>query len=270
MTPGYTHDPISGTHISLQPTPRPLTEGERQSQIEKRYTHDPISGTHMTLTPVGPEVSAAHISTARLETFCDGVFAIVITLLVLTFRPPTDLAPANPKDLDALLTAGLAKMMPSMLSYALSFILVGIFWVAHHNIFHYIERLNRTFIWLNLLLLMGVSFLPLPTELLGLYPTSRTAVLLYSGTLAMASFAFWAMWAYAAHGHRLIDAYMDVRMIRWSSRRAMVAPVLYVVSMAVAFFSVPLSLIVLAIIPATYIVVPSRIDKSWIASTADG
>src|SRR6266487_2888595 len=110
------------------------------------------------------------LNTNRIEAFSDGVFAVAITLLVLNLQVP-QLASANE------LVPKLSELWPKLLSYALSFVIVGIYWVAHHNTFHYIKQSDRNLLWLNILLLMCIVFLPFPTALLGQYPEQRVSVI---------------------------------------------------------------------------------------------
>ena len=97
----------------------------------------------------------------RLEAFSDGVFAIAITLLIIEVRVPDSEAGELARDL--------ANQWPSYAAYAVSFAIIGIIWVNHHDIFERIVTVDRPLLFLNLLLLLTVAFLPLPTALLGDY-----------------------------------------------------------------------------------------------------
>ena len=94
--------------------------------------------------------------TGRLEAFSDGVFAIAITLLILEIGVPH--VPA-----DGSLWRALRELWPSYLSYAISFVIIGVMWINHHNLFRDIARVDHYLLVLNLLLLMSISFLPFPT-----------------------------------------------------------------------------------------------------------
>ena len=127
----------------------------------------------------------------RLGAFCDGVFAIAITLLILEIGVPAA---------DAVAREGLwhelAGRWPSYGAYALSFVIIGIMWANHHNIFRYIGRSNHVFVMLNIALLMGTAFLPYPTAVLAAYlpvPGARTAAtVLYAGATLIAFVNVWA------------------------------------------------------------------------------
>jgi uncharacterized membrane protein len=120
----------------------------------------------------------AGLSTNRLEAFSDGVFAVAITLLVLNLQVPQIAVVSE-------LVPKLGALWPKLLSYALSFVIVGIYWVAHHNTFHYIKRSDRNLLWLNILLMMRIVFIPFPTALLGQYPEQQVSVIIYAGTLVI-------------------------------------------------------------------------------------
>src|SRR5882672_98188 len=136
---------------------------------------------------------AGGISTSRLETFSDGVFAIVITLLVLEIHVPL-IAHAH---VDVELLPSLLAMWPKYLSFATSFVIVGIFWIAHHQLFNLIHRVDRGFLWVNLVFLMCVSFVPFPTALMGEYVGTPIAVIPYGLTLFVAGLALNVVWWYA-------------------------------------------------------------------------
>src|SRR5258708_262101 len=112
----------------------------------------------------------------RLEAFSDGVFAIVITLLILDVRFPAD----KPLTLETLW--GVA---PHLWAFVLSFVIVGVYWVSHHNMLHFIRQVDRQLLWLNLTLLLLVVFIPFPAALLGQHADSELAVALYGINLML-------------------------------------------------------------------------------------
>jgi len=195
------------------------------------------------------------LSTARLQAFSDGVFAVAITLLVLNLQVPqiTSVSELVPR---------LGELWPKLLSYTLSFVLVGIYWVAHHNTFHYIQRSDRNLLWLNILLLMCIVFLPFPTALLGQYPEQRVSIIIYAGTLVITGLVLQLLWWYATSGRRLVDSNIDPRLVQWATRRNLTAPLLYLLAIGISVFSVPSSLVLFILVPLYYIL-PGRIDRHW-------
>src|SRR5205814_4978093 len=100
------------------------------------------------------------VRTSRLEAFSDGVFAIAATLLVLELRVPADTTD---------LVRALLGLWPAYLAYLISFLTIGIIWVNHHTLLEHCRRVDRTFLYLNLLLLMAVGIVPFPTSLVDQY-----------------------------------------------------------------------------------------------------
>jgi len=146
------------------------------------------------------------MSKSRLEAFSDGVFAIAITLLVLDVKlPPVA---------DAALGHAMVALLPRVGVYVITFAIVGVYWVAHHSFLGYFERVDRTALWLNNLVLLLVAFLPFPTSVLGAHPGAPAAVLLYASALAGVNVAGTALWAYGAAGGRLVSSRMSPRFAR--------------------------------------------------------
>ena len=126
----------------------------------------------------------------RFEAFSDGVFAIAITLLVLEFRLPDPI----PRLADGGLVAALLAAWPQFLVYFASFATIGIMWMNHHALFHGVPRVSHATLLYNLALLMFISFLPFPTEVLARYGPSRAAVIFYGLTLLAVAVAYRALW----------------------------------------------------------------------------
>src|SRR3569833_2292181 len=145
--------------------------------------------------------------TGRIEAFSDGGFAIAITLLVLEIQVPHVEGAGG-----TTLVGALIGEWPSYLGYAISFLQIGVIWANHHNRFTYIVRSDHVLLFLNILFLMCVAFIPFPTALLAEYiesGESTTAVAVYSGTLAVTASFFTLLWIYAANGYRLVSRALD-------------------------------------------------------------
>lgn len=112
---------------------------------------------------------------SRLEAFSDGVFAIVITLLILDIR--------FPEVEYAQFWETFPSVLPRILAYVLSFIIIGLYWVIHHNSMHILKKTDRGLLWLNILLLLFISFIPFPTSLVGRYPFEAGPIMIYGATL---------------------------------------------------------------------------------------
>lgn len=118
----------------------------------------------------------------RLEAFSDGVLAIIITIMVLELRVP--LEPS---------WAGLADVLPTFLSYLLSFIYVGIYWNNHHHMIHLAEKVNGSILWANLHLLFWLSLFPFTTRWMDEFVFAQVPVLVYGLNLFCAAVAYFVL-----------------------------------------------------------------------------
>jgi uncharacterized membrane protein len=151
----------------------------------------------------GADSPSVHRDTSRLVAFSDAVFAITITLLVLSIRRPADYTN---------LLHGLLALWPSYLAYAVTFLFIGQVWANHHVMFDHIRLADRVVLLLNTLLLMVVAFLPFATSVLAEALRSghgeRTAVVFYGLAFDVTALTFNAVWQYARR-HGLLSEALD-------------------------------------------------------------
>lgn len=198
---------------------------------------------------------------SRLEAFSDGVIAVAITLLVLTIKIPG--ADGSLPDDDHLWQA-LRDEWPTLLAFATSFVTVGIIWINHHRLFHYIKRTDTGLLLLNLLLLFVIVFIPVPTALLAEYLgdlKQHAAAQLYSGTLLALACCFNLVWRYAAYRGRLLDKDADMRAVAAISRQYVFGPLLYIIAFALAWVNSPAS-IALNLLFALFFALPPRLPRN--------
>ena len=143
---------------------------------------------------------------SRLEAFSDGVFAIVITLLILDIRFPE-------VDYSQFWTA-LTVLLPRIVMYVMSFIIIGLYWVSHHNSMQVVKKTDRGFLWLNILLLLCVSFIPFPTSLVGRYPFQAWPIIIYGITLIVCNLIGTAMMFYVLYHPDLAVPEFGVKYVR--------------------------------------------------------
>ena len=196
------------------------------------------------------------MSTNRLEALSDGVFAIVITLLVLDLRLP----PGH-----GGLETRLVSLWPRLLAYVFTFVVVGVYWAGHHALFYMVQRVDKTLLWLNIFLLMAVCFIPFPAAILGAHPLDPTALRLYAGNLVLVGLGFILCWGYASRCHRLIPESLDQGLVRVAWARTLVAPVAYATAFWASFAHPYYSVGVLCAVPVIYIW-PSRFDHRHLRS----
>lgn len=124
---------------------------------------------------------------ARLEAFSDGIFGFAATLLILGITLP-ELTHKPPSDVE--LAHAMLGMWPQLLTYLMSFAVIGIMWQNHHALFRLVARVDRTTTLLNLALLAVTVFIPFATSMLGAYPDMRSTTFLFGLTLTSASTAY--------------------------------------------------------------------------------
>lgn len=180
----------------------------------------------------------------RTETFSDGVFAIIVTLLVLEIRVPHL---ENRESSDELMWA-LWAMAPKVISWAASFFFVAIMWVQHHNVFRMATKIDYGMIWINNIFLMLICFLPFPTALMGEYPHNRPAVLLFGLIATLASLVQVWLYSYMAKNY-LQPHYNKQSVLRNVGRSFILAPMLLVVAAAASFVSLWLPYVIYALVP---------------------
>jgi uncharacterized membrane protein len=188
--------------------------------------------------------------TGRIEAFSDGVFAIAITLLVIEIGVPHVEG--------TTLFGALLEQWPSYLAYAISFLQIGVIWANHHNRFRFIARSDHLLLFLNILFLMCVAFIPFPTALLADYLLSSgaertTAGAVYAGTLAVTAVFFTLLWLYAAANYRLLHRNLDPSLLRAMTRRYVFGTFAYLVAFALAFVNVAASLILIVVLALLFV-----------------
>lgn len=138
----------------------------------------------------------AESQNSRLETFCDGVFAIAITLLILEIRRPAAEAIATSKDLWQYLL----HLLPSVYAFLLSFLIIGVQWATHHLFMKLVDRASNPFIYANIFALLPYAIMPFPTALMAEFWATEArgpAVVLYSFTLLLGNIG-WLLLTYTA------------------------------------------------------------------------
>ena len=187
------------------------------------------------------------MSKDRVEAFSDGVFAIILTLLVLELHVP------NIADHSSVhqYAAAMAPLVPKVITFALTFVLICIHWVGHHYFFRQLQRVTIGLVWLNNLFLLWLCFMPFPTALLGDHPTDQFPILLYGVNQLLAALTFYALRSYARNHQLFADPVTATVM--WP-RHSIPAIAIYTLSILLSFVNVYLSLACFFIVPVLYFV----------------
>jgi uncharacterized membrane protein len=198
------------------------------------------------------------VSTARLETFADGVFAIAATLLILNVDAQVSGDAPH-------LGARLMHIWPSYLAYAASFVTIGVMWINHHTILTLVERTDRRFLLANVGLLLCIAFFPFTTRLVAEHVRgdgAQAAALAYGFTGVATAVMFNATWLYASVGKRLLKHDAEPAIVSGITRTYLPGPWIYLIATLVAFLSPVASIILFGVIAVFYVVESSIFGNS--------
>lgn len=186
----------------------------------------------------------------RLEAFSDGVIAIIITIMAFDLK----LQELPPAFTDADVWRTLAGVVPKILSYLLSFVVLAIMWLNHHVLFERLPHSDSKLVWYNMFLLFAMSLIPLPTNFLAAHPFLPQAVMFYGFVLFLNAFGFFLLRRYVEVGAKMIPYNTLVH------RSNKASTLLYLASVPLAFVSVYLSFAIFIGIPLWYFL-PDRFHK---------
>jgi uncharacterized membrane protein len=188
-------------------------------------------------------------SKSRVETFSDGVFAIIVTLLVLEIQVPKI---SNPNSVKELVNA-LIALLPKFLSWITSFFMVCVIWVNHHRIFEMLSQITPKVFWLNAYLLLWCSFIPFPTAMVGNYIQNPVALSFFGIVLAFVGSGF-IMLRYAILKHKLsIDPLNEVVFKKATTKAVLFGISSYLIGAVVSWISTYISLLIFLLIPLYFI-----------------
>jgi uncharacterized membrane protein len=174
----------------------------------------------------------------RIIFFSDAVFAIAVTLLALEIRLPN----GNVILTEEQLRDQILGMWQTYLGYFISFMVIGIFWMAHHRKFRLIRSYDSRLMLLNLLLLLVVAFLPFPSSLLSKYP-ERVATNFYSLVMILGELLLGLLWWYASRNNRLTDPTLDPRQRRRQFINPIATSLIFLLSMGIAYLNPTLAML---------------------------
>lgn len=194
------------------------------------------------------------LTTGRIEALSDGIFAIVMTLLVLEIKIPE----LHGDHID--LISELVSRIPMLISFIISFILLGVYWIGHHNQYIFIHKTDRNFLWINIMFLMFVSLLPFSTALLGNYHTEKVPVICYGANLILIGIVLWYHWHYATKNNRLTTHDVDKVFIKKVHAKILIGPIIYLVAILLVFVNQNISLALFMITPI-YFIFQGKIGK---------
>ena len=169
----------------------------------------------------------------RLEALTDGIFATVMTVLVLSLSVPVIAGGAT----NAEVATDIEALTPNILAYVLGFLLLAVLWISHHNIFHYMTRVDRPLLWLNTLFLLTVGFLPFSTALVGKYPQLQAPEVIFGSNIIAISIFMLSILSYSSRTGLLVVPERDERVMARVRSRWRTGPVLYLSAILLSFIN---------------------------------
>lgn len=210
------------------------------------------------------------IATTRMETFSDGVIAIIITIMVLELKLPV----FGTDDTSIEIERHLLKLTPYLLAYLFSFMMIGIYWTNHHHLFHLLENTDEGLLWLNMAFLFCISLIPLATALIGTNPRLTVSTIVYGSVMLMTTLTLTWMRSYSLRKnllHRDRDKKLT-RSIYYVSRRgrtkSIVGTLCYLVSIPLSLINIYIAYVCF-IIPALIFFIPDGVDGELLAEKVE-
>jgi uncharacterized membrane protein len=203
-----------------------------------------------------PTLDSRGLAKNRIEALADGIFAVAMTLLVLDIKSPLNLD----FDTNAGLVAYLGTLEHSFAMYAISFVVLAIFWIAHHILFHYVRHVDRRLLWMNMAFLLLVTFVPFSTDLMGDHGHLMLPVIVYGfNLLALGSLLALQLRYLTAH-MPLAAADLTPTVSARMQREVWLYALIPLASMALSFYSprVGMYFYLLLVIPTF---TPGRLDR---------
>lgn len=194
----------------------------------------------------------------RLAAITDGVYAIVITLLVLDLKVPEIPGSAN----NMKLAADLINQIPNFIAYFISFFVVAVFWMNHHRLFGSLKRCDEKTLLLNLCHILFVTLTPYTTSLIGHYEYDQIAAILFIANIGLASLSLILLYQYLA---RQTDWHDPEGAMQWVPLKWWVVyfgPLLAIVSIGTSFVSINLALFLLLLLPVRNFLLLKRLSSS--------
>ena len=194
----------------------------------------------------------------RIESLSDGVFAIIMTILVLEFKIPK--LPTQAINNSSQLFAEIIKLSPVFFSYSITFAILAMYWIGHHNLFHlFTKNINRMLMEINVLFLMLVSLLPFMSHLLGEYRYNQSAIQLYALTTILIGCCMYSMYLYADKSNEIDTHEVDNVTIKKIKIRILLPIISSFMALVVAFWNLDLSFFLL-FCPVLFNIIPGSLN----------
>jgi uncharacterized membrane protein len=210
------------------------------------------------------------IGTARVETFSDSVMSIIITIMILSIKIPDISSHLERQASPWLFRHNLQAVLPYVATYAFSFMMIGIFWINHHHMFHLLEKTDEPLLIQNLLFLFWMSLIPLGTAMVSANPNMPESAALYGLVMLLTTVSFAIMRVYTLRKNLVhTDSDRNVsESIRWVSLKAktksIIGSLAYLCAIPIAFVNVYVAYVIFLIPPLIFFI-PDGIDDEKLA-----
>jgi uncharacterized membrane protein len=181
-----------------------------------------------------PKSDAARIDgedVKRVGALSDGVFAIAITLLVLDLKLPDPSAIQSSSELRSALA-----QWSDYEAYVLSFVVIALYWEGHWKTFKRMATIDRTALWLNMALLLGIAFIPYPTSIISEFGEYRSGTIFYAAVLSAIGFVWAGFWHYSER-NGLLTPSNDPDDARYTRYQLLLTPIVFALSIPIAMQS---------------------------------
>ena len=159
------------------------------------------------------------------------VLVLSLSVPIITTSTSTPIATENTE----LLTS-LYSLLPDILGYVISFAILGAFWMRHHMMFNFVNRVDRVLLWLNIIFLLTIGFIPFSTALIGRYPSLQLSLIIYGANLIATTLTSLFLWRYVLRNDLLSHDTLDEKIMSQINNRMSVGPVSYVIAIVISFF----------------------------------
>jgi uncharacterized membrane protein len=192
----------------------------------------------------------------RIEALTDGIFAVAMTLLVLDIKPPLHLR----FETNEALVEHLLLLEHSFVMYAISFVVLAMFWLGHHLQFHFVRHVDRQLLWINLAFLLFAVVVPFSTNLVGDHGHLQLPLVLYAVNLLVLTLLLFLQLRHLGASPHLTDRDLTPGVIAHLHRQLLLFGVVPVVSIAASFYSPRLAMYLYSLL-AVRAFLPGRIDR---------
>lgn len=172
------------------------------------------------------------MTTHRIESLSDCIFAFSMTLLVMNFTFPSAGSAVGEGQVAQLFLKEIAKFD----RYVLTFALLAIFWITHHQQFHHIKRTDRRFLWIQIAILMFIVMVPFTAAWMSAHSHLHITNVVFDLNLLVLGLLFLLSWVYATRGARLVDENIDRRTVTRGTARSLLTCFVALLAMAISFY----------------------------------